>query len=169
MSISYRLPVLLFVISLASTEITMAQVKDPAYNVMLKAMLSHSVKEISVEDAILRYDAIYLDAREKEEYNVSHIKGAKYVGYDEFDSTSLRNLRRTQPVIVYCAVGYRSEKIAERLQQMGFTDVSNLYGGIFEWVNQDHPVFDSSGKKTDRVHAYDKTWGMWLRKGEKVY
>jgi 3-mercaptopyruvate sulfurtransferase SseA len=66
-------------------------------------------------------------------------------------------------------VGYRSEKISEKLKQAGFKDVSNLYGGIFEWVNQGNPVVDENGKITDNIHAYSKTWGVWLNKGVKVY
>ena len=142
---------------------------DPAYNLMLKTMLSHDVPEISVKDAVNRYDAIFLDARQKKEFDVSHIKGARYVGYDDFDSTRIKSIRKDRPVIVYCSVGYRSEKITEKLQQEGFTDVHNLYGGIFEWVNEGYTVYDDSGKPTDKVHAYDHTWGVWLKKGEKVY
>ena len=48
-------------------------------------------------------------------------------------------------------------------------DVSNLYGGIFEWVNQENPVIDTTGNETKNIHAYNKTWGVWLNKGNKVY
>lgn len=50
----------------------------------------------------------------------------------------------------------------------GFTRVSNLYGGIFEWVNEGHPVV-RNGMPTEEVHAFSKTWGIWLRRGTKVY
>ncbi|MEL6718853.1 MAG: rhodanese-like domain-containing protein, partial [Bacteroidota bacterium] len=68
----------------------------------------------------------------------------------------------------YCSVGYRSEKISEQLLEAGFKDVSNLYGGIFEWKNQDHEVVDEKGA-TEKVHAYDRVWGFWLKEGKKVY
>ncbi|RYF52680.1 MAG: rhodanese-like domain-containing protein, partial [Cytophagaceae bacterium] len=35
--------------------------------------------------------------------------------------------------------------------------------------NQGNPVVDSTGKPTRRVHAYSRTWGIWLNRGEKVY
>lgn len=44
-----------------------------------------------------------------------------------------------------------------------------MVGGIFEWKNQNNIVVDNSGAETQKVHAYGKTWGMWLNKGEKVY
>jgi hypothetical protein len=70
---------------------------------------------------------------------------------------------------VYCSVGYRSERIGEKLLKLGYTDVVNLYGGIFEWKNQGLDVYNSSNYPTDSVHTYNKSWGKWLVKGIKVY
>jgi len=109
-----------------------------------------------------------LDARELAEFEVSHISGAKHIGYDNFDTSAVSGLSKESPIIVYCSIGYRSEKIAEKLLTMGFQNVSNLYGGIFEWVNQGNAVM-TKGEQTDRVHAYSRAWGIWLNKGEKVY
>jgi rhodanese-related sulfurtransferase len=146
-----------------------AQVNNASFNLTLKALLSHSVNEISVKNAVTRYDAVFLDAREKEEFDVSHIKSAKHVGYKDFDLARVKNIKKSDPIIVYCSVGYRSEKIGEQLIANGYTNVSNLYGGIFEWVNEGYLVFDSSGNATPKVHAYDQAWGIWLSQGEKVY
>jgi len=33
---------------------------------------------------------------------------------------------------VYCSLGIRSEVIAKKLKKAGYTNVFNLYGGIFE-------------------------------------
>jgi rhodanese-related sulfurtransferase len=144
-------------------------VKSNTYAIMLKGLLSHSVSEISVDSlAKVKSDVILLDAREQKEFDVSHIEGAKYVGYDNFKSEAVSDLDKTKPVVVYCSVGYRSEKISEKLLKMGFTDVSNLYGGIFEWKNNGYSVENADGE-TEKVHAFDKIWGVWLKKGEKVY
>jgi rhodanese-related sulfurtransferase len=146
-----------------------AQVKSGAFRLMLDGLLGHSVPEIGVAAAARAQDSIvFLDARERREYDVSHLRGARHVGYDAFDPRALDGLPRTQRVVVYCSVGYRSEKISEKLLAAGFTNVANLYGGIFEWVNQGHPVYDGAGR-TDAVHAYDRVWGVWLKKGKKVY
>jgi rhodanese-related sulfurtransferase len=145
------------------------KVQSGAYNLMLKTALSHSVTEISVDSLQQVQDSvILLDARSPEEYKVSHIANAQFVGYENFDSLAVAKLYRNRPVVVYCAVGYRSEKISEKLEEMGFTNVSNLYGGIFEWKNRGNTVVNETGP-TEKVHAYNKTWGIWLRKGEKVY
>jgi rhodanese-related sulfurtransferase len=146
-----------------------AQVQSGAYRLMLKKLLSHSVPEITVPAAAQARDSVlFLDAREPKEYAVSHLKDALWVGYDHYDSTVTANVDKNQRIVVYCSVGYRSEKITEKLRAAGFTNVSNLYGGIFEWVNQGQSVYDAQGV-TQRVHAFDRTWGVWLRKGKRVY
>jgi rhodanese-related sulfurtransferase len=146
-----------------------AQVQSNTYNLMLKTLLSHSVPEVTVPQVNVMNNIVLLDAREWNEYEVSHLSNATFVGYDNFEIDKVRSVNKNQKIVVYCSVGYRSEKIADKLKQAGFTDVSNLYGGIFEWVNQGNPVVDSKGKITEDVHAYSKTWGVWLNRGVKVY
>jgi rhodanese-related sulfurtransferase len=145
-----------------------AQTQSGAFNLTLKALLSHTVKEITVPDAVAT-NALFIDARELNEYNVSHIKNALFVGYENFSYDSLISVKKNQKVIVYCSVGYRSEKVSEKLMTAGFTDVSNLVGGIFEWVNQGHSVVDKNNVATQNIHAYNKTWGVWINNGTKVY
>ena len=146
-----------------------AQVESSAYNLTLKTLLSHSVPEVTVSQVKMMNDVLLLDAREWKEYQVSHLKNAKFVGYDEFDLDKLKLINKNKKIVLYCSVGYRSEKIADKLKQAGYTNVSNLYGGIFEWVNQGNVVVDEKGTATKNIHAYNKTWGVWLNKGVKVY
>ncbi len=147
-----------------------AQVKSKTYNFVLRTLLSHDVPEIMVDDAVkFAESAIALDAREKEEYDVSHLLNARFVGYKNFDLWLVKDLPKDKPILVYCSVGKRSEDISEKLMKQGFTNVYNLYGGIFEWVNDGHPVYDLKGRQTNKVHGYSKLWGRFLDKGEKVY
>lgn len=168
---NHRLMILM-VLGLFSFQSCSAQskVNSKSYNLMLKALLSHSVPEIDASTAHekLTSDAIFLDAREQKEYEVSHIENAIHVGYDSLDLSKVETLAKSRPVVVYCSVGYRSEKVSEQLLKQGFTDVFNLYGGIFEWKNQGYEVVNESGI-TNEVHAFDKVWGVWLKKGKKVY
>lgn len=148
----------------------MAQkVNSKAYDVLLGGLLSHSVAEISVKEAAQKENAIFIDSRERKEFEVSHIENAIWVGYDSLDLSQLEKVNKKQEVIVYCSVGYRSEKVGEKLKEMGFEKVLNLYGGIFEWVNQGQKIVGPSGDQTNKVHAYNHLWGFWLDKGEKVY
>ncbi|MEM7371430.1 MAG: rhodanese-like domain-containing protein [Bacteroidota bacterium] len=144
------------------------KVQSKAYDHMLNGLLSHTVPELGVEEVDVSQPVIFLDARERKEYDVSHIAAAIWVGYDDFEMDRVGEIDKKARIIVYCSVGYRSEKISEKLLSAGFQDVSNLYGGIFEWVNQDLPVVNGA-QPTQQVHAYDKVWGVWVNKGEKVY
>jgi rhodanese-related sulfurtransferase len=106
--------------------------------------------------------AIFVDIREDKEYKVSHIPGAWT--QDEFENAHVAS---GTPVILYCSVGYRSGKYGEKLFKMGVDNVYNLYGGIFNWTNEGHEMVDEKGP-TDKVHTYNKKWGKWVTKGEKV-
>jgi rhodanese-related sulfurtransferase len=146
-----------------------ARVESSSYDFLLRSLLNHNVPEISVANlADSFHHFTILDSREKEEYEVSHIQNAIWVGYDDFDRDRLAQVSKDAPIVVYCSIGYRSEQITDQLAYLGYTNVHNLYGGIFEWVNQGNPVYDQSGE-TEKVHAYSKTWGIWLNEGEKVY
>lgn len=135
---------------------------------MLKDLLNHSVPEISVAEINPDEKVIYLDARELNEYEVSHIRNAIWVGYDKLQKEALKEVPKDSKIIVYCSVGYRSEKVSEKLIKMGYKDVSNLYGGLFEWANQEKTMVNDSSF-TNRIHAYDEEWGKWVTKGRKVY
>ncbi|SDA62304.1 Rhodanese-related sulfurtransferase [Algoriphagus alkaliphilus] len=109
-----------------------------------------------------------LDAREKEEFEVSHLPKALWIGYDTFSLKNIAGLDKNQPVLVYCTVGARSQDIGKKLQKAGFTKVFNLYGGIIQWANEGRSL-EAAGKPTQKVHTYTRTWGIWLTRGEKVY
>ena len=138
--------------------------QDPNFDREVAAWLAFSVPAIDVDSLrkVNTDSVIILDAREPAEFAVSHIPGALYCGYDGFNSRLLDSLDKSRPVVVYCSIGYRSEKIARKLQKAGFSKVSNLYGSIFEWVNRGYPVTDSSGQVTPRLHTYNRAWGRWV-------
>ncbi|PWH87136.1 rhodanese-like domain-containing protein [Brumimicrobium oceani] len=149
------------------------KVQSSAYNTMLKSMLKNDVPELTVDqaDSIKQTNSkvIFIDTREKNEYNVSHIKDAVWVGYDDFKISRVQEIEKDTKIIAYCSVGARSENVTRQLIEAGYTDVSNMYGSIFEWVNEGKPVYNLEGEETMKVHAYSKTWGVWLKKGEKVF
>lgn len=131
----------------------------------------NSVPYISVQElAMPKTKAIILDAREQQEFDVSHLKNAFYVGYNDFNIETVKNLipNWNEAIVVYCSLGIRSEHIAEQLKKSGYTNIYNLYGGIFEWKNADFPVYNNEGK-TNKVHGFSKEWSKWLTKGECVY
>ena len=141
---------------------------NPKFDDKINSLLSFDVPLISVQELKEKQGKVLLfDAREKKEFDVSHIEGAQYIGYNQFNPSILKDIPKDKEIVLYCSIGYRSEKIGARLQKMGYTKVFNLYGSIFEWVNQENPVVDKNGNKTKTVHGYNKNWSQWLD-GSKV-
>lgn len=104
---------------------------------------------------------ILLDARTPEEYAVSHLPDARRVDPNAKTISALDTVARETPIVVYCSVGYRSARIASRLQSQGFTNVANLQGSIFRWANEGRTVV-RDGRPVGAVHPYDATWGALL-------
>ncbi|WP_411274176.1 rhodanese-like domain-containing protein [Daejeonella sp.] len=119
----------------------------------------------------LNKNTIFLDAREWDEYAVSKIPDAYYVGFNSFELAKIKTLipNKDSRIVVYCSIGVRSERIAEKIKKAGYNNVFNLWGGIFEWKNNGKTVVDLNEKPTERVHAYSKKWGVYLENGIRVY
>ena len=69
---------------------------------------------------------------------------------------------KNTPIVVYCSVGYRSEKIGEKLRKAGYTNVTNLFGGLFTWANENRPLKNKADQPTRAVHGYGKAWSKYL-------
>ena len=160
----------LFILFLVVSTTTFGQKK---LDKLLKKWNKRNVPYMSVETlALPKTDALLLDAREQKEYEVSHIKNAICVGYDKFKlKETLAKLPedKNAKIVVYCSLGIRSETVAHKLIEAGYTNVYNLYGGIFKWKNANFQVVDTLGNNTEKVHTFNKDWSKWLKKGEKVY
>ncbi len=136
----------------------------------MNSLYKETVPLIKASELKNRMDkVVLLDARAPEEFGISHLDGAILIDYNNFDKTDVIRIPKDTEVIVYCSVGYRSERIGEKLQQMGYTNVKNLYGGIFGWKNEGFNTVNKYGRPTDSVHTYNKSWSKWLFKGIKVY
>lgn len=130
-----------------------------------------SIPYITIDELKQGSDFILLDTRKKEEFQVSHLEEAIWVGFQRFDPKKIQKEipDTSTSLVVYCSIGVRSEEIGERLQKAGYTNIKNLYGGIFEWKNQGNTVVDSTRQPTERIHAFSKHWGKLLTKGDKIY
>lgn len=159
------LSVLLYIIPVCS----FAQIKNSDFKHMLDSMYNHTVPLISVDSLKHLKNVYLLDTREKEEFEVSHLKNARNVGYIWFDMRKVYDIPKDANIIVYCSVGYRSEKIGEKLRRNGYKNVFNLYGSIFEWANEGNPLYKSNGVQTTEIHTYNKNWAKWVERGTKVY
>jgi rhodanese-related sulfurtransferase len=147
-----------------------AQIKNQEYKLLLDSLYQQDLPLISVEElkTLKKQSVFLLDTREKEEFNVSHLKNARHVGYFWFDMRKVYDIPLHATIVLYCSVGFRSEKIARKLFDAGYKNVFNLYGGIFEWINQGNPVYTSVGVQTAEIHTYNEEWATWVNRGTKV-
>ncbi|MBD2448440.1 rhodanese-like domain-containing protein [Nostoc sp. FACHB-152] len=104
-----------------------------------------------------------LDARSPAEYAVSHIKTSVRIDPVVPDITALSTVSKNTPIIVYCSVGYRSAKVAQQLDREGFIQIFNLSGGIFQWANEERPMFKDNEHSSQLVHPYNAIWGNFLK------
>lgn len=142
--------------------------QNPAFEKLLESLYDESFPIVRPSQIADLSNYQVLDTREKSEFEVSHLPGAQWVGYDTFKLSNLSKLEKEMPVLVYCTVGVRSEDIGKMLREAGFTRVYNLYGGIIQWSNSELPL-ESEGEPTKKVHTYSKIWSIWLKEGEKVF
>jgi rhodanese-related sulfurtransferase len=159
---------ILFILILIKAQSISAQ--NTAFKKVLDEHINQTVPLITV-DSLKKNFSNYtiLDAREKNEFEVSHIKNAIFVGYENFRISKISNkISKKTPIVIYCSIGYRSEKIAENIQKEGY-QVYNLYGGIFLWANEGNEVVNTNNESTKKIHGYNKDWGKWLINSEVVY
>ncbi|MFW0737174.1 thioredoxin domain-containing protein [Flavobacterium sp. T12S277] len=75
-----------------------------------------------------------LDVRTPEEFESDHIDRAVNVNWNDDDfTTKVATYDKSKPVFVYCLSGGRSKKAAAKLNEMGFTSIYELEGGIMKW------------------------------------
>ncbi len=163
---------LLFTIQISCAQTTIVDrptCENTVFDSKVEKTISFTVPLIGVEELVNNMDQYEVfDTRKKEEYEMSHIPGAKYLGYRDFDIAKLNDLPKETPIVLYCSIGYRSEKIGEELIDAGYTNVFNLYGSLFEWVNQENEIVDKDGLPTKEVHTYNRSWSKWVDENKAI-
>jgi len=106
---------------------------------------------------------LLLDVRRPEEYAVSHLPNAILASSEKEVLEVLKATGRDGPTVLYCSVGYRSSRMAEKLAERGYANVFNLEGSIFQWANEGRAVY-RRGEEVNVVHPYDDHWGELLRR-----
>lgn len=142
------------------------------FDEMLSSLTSGSVEQIEtnrLEEMIKSGRPLYIiDSRTAGEYKVSRLRGSVFADYETFNPESLGDIPKSATLVVYCSVGYRSEKTGEKLLSAGYTEVYNLRGGIFKWINENREIYGPDGE-TKRIHGYSPDWSKWLTNGEITY
>jgi adenylyltransferase/sulfurtransferase len=98
------------------------------------------IPQMSVEQLKARMDAgtapFVLDVREPHEYQIVDI-GAPLIPVGDLPNQLHRlTFPKTTEIVVHCKSGARSQRAALFLKEQGYTNVSNLSGGILAWADR---------------------------------
>ncbi len=109
---------------------------------MFKKNTALGINEIICEDLLKnKSDFKIIDVRRDEEFTgeLGHIEGAELrtLGPDLMDYLNHEN-KKLQITFV-CRSGGRSAQATQMAQDLGFTKVSNMIGGMLEWNRLDLP------------------------------
>jgi molybdopterin/thiamine biosynthesis adenylyltransferase/rhodanese-related sulfurtransferase len=84
---------------------------------------------------------LFLDVREREEWDEGHLPGARHIPRGWLESRIEQAVPdRGRPIVIYCAAGNRSAFAAKTLEELGYQDVASLAGGINDWKRHGYPL-----------------------------
>jgi sulfur-carrier protein adenylyltransferase/sulfurtransferase len=101
------------------------------------------IPQISVQELKRKLDAkenvFVLDVREPHEYQIVNLGAPLIPVGDIARRASELADKKNSEIVIHCKSGARSQKAALALKQAGFTNVSNLTGGILAWADKIDP------------------------------
>ncbi len=100
--------------------------------------MANSYKQISQEEAKLMMEKddghVIVDVRRADEYKEGHIPGAILIPNESISSEQPEELPDLEQIIlVYCRSGRRSKEAAEKLANIGYSNIYE-FGGIIDWT-----------------------------------
>lgn len=81
--------------------------------------------------------AVLVDVRTLEEYNEGHIKDSLHI--DIFSPSfiaEIEKLEKNKDYYIVCKSGGRSMTAGEAMENLGFSKVTNLAGGMMAWMGE---------------------------------
>jgi rhodanese-related sulfurtransferase len=83
--------------------------------------------------------ALLIDVREPGEFAAEHIAGAKLMSLSQFDPTLITR-DSDKKIVLQCQSGKRSAQAAQKMLDMGFSEVFHLKGGLPTWKAAGYPT-----------------------------
>jgi molybdopterin/thiamine biosynthesis adenylyltransferase/rhodanese-related sulfurtransferase len=102
-------------------------------------------------------EAVFVDVRERDEWDEGHIPGAIHVPRGNLESRIENAVAdRDARIIVYCASGSRSAFAAKTLEELGYDDVASLAGGFTDWKRNGFPTQLPHGLGEEQRRRYSR-------------
>lgn len=118
--------------------------------------MANSYTQISQDEAMrmmnLDDNHVIVDVRRQDEYDAGHIPGAILIPNESIDTERPAELPDlNQVILIYCRSGNRSKQAAQKLFDMGYTNIYE-FGGINTWTGEIVTNEDASaGRPADAI------------------
>jgi rhodanese-related sulfurtransferase len=114
------------------------------FGTLIAYINSKSGKSVTPQQATLlinRENGVFLDIRERKEYEKGHIVDAINIPLAKLHERVVElDKKKELPIVVVCQMGQHSGEAVKALEAKGFTQVSKMSGGMAEWHTQNLPV-----------------------------
>lgn len=108
------------------------QDKNSNNETTIKNVSMHEIVKIMNENT----NYIILDVRTVAEYNDGHIPNAICIPNETINGDIIDKLpNKEQLILIYCRSGNRSKQAAEKLKNLGYTNLVE-FGGIIDWEGE---------------------------------
>ena len=133
---------------------------SPNFNELLSSV-KQEISEVSppeVNDKLNgNRDFTLLDVREKDEWDQGHLDGAEFLPRGFLEVKVEKMLPdKEKPIIVYCAGGVRSALAAKSLNQLGYTHVRSMAGGVRDWKDSGFKLVVPEKVGRDQMARYSR-------------
>ena len=107
--------------------------------------INRDVSPVEAHDLIIENQDneqfVILDVRTPEEFADGHIENAINIDVNSGQfREDISKLNKNDTYLVYCRSGRRSDNARDIMEELGFSDVYNMTGGIIDWENEGYPV-----------------------------
>ena len=101
---------------------------------------TNTYRQISMDEAVAmmaeEIGYVILDVRRADEFAAGHIPHAINIPNETIGTDEIPKLPdKDQLILVYCRSGHRSKEAAEKLVQLGYTNIVE-FGGILDWKGE---------------------------------
>ncbi len=131
----------------------------PTYRELLNEVKTE-IEEIDASTAaalVESPDAVFVDVRERDEWDEGHIPGAIHVPRGNLESRIENAVTdRSARIVLYCASGARSAFAAKTLEELGYDDVASLAGGFTDWKRNGFPTQLPQGLGEEQRRRYSR-------------
>ena len=105
----------------------------------MKTPFPPSISASELKSLLDQGECHLVDVREPVEHAEEHITGSRLIPLGELEKRT-HEISRDQPLVITCRSGKRGGQAMEKLGALGYTNVSNLEGGIEAWKAAGHEV-----------------------------